>query len=38
MQEESPSTNKKWRNAYILVIGTLLLLIVFFYFFTKQFA
>jgi len=30
--------SKKWRNAYILVIGVLFLLIVFFYFFTKQFA
>ena len=38
MQEEKPSTTKKWRNAYALVIGTLILLIIFFYFFTKQFA
>jgi hypothetical protein len=38
MQEEKPSISKKWRNAYTLVIGTLILLIIFFYFFTKQFA
>jgi hypothetical protein len=38
MQEERPSTAKKWRNAYALVIGALILLIIFFYFFTKQFA
>jgi hypothetical protein len=38
MQEGESSINKKWRNAYALVIGTLILLIIFFYFFTKQFA
>jgi len=38
MQEENPSTTKKWRNAYAFVICTLILLIIFFYFFTKQFA
>jgi hypothetical protein len=38
MQKEKSSGNKKWRNAYILVIGVLFMLIVFFYFFTKQFA
>jgi len=38
MQKEKLSGNKKWRYAYILVIGVLFMLIVFFYFFTKQFA
>ena len=38
MQEEEFFINKKWRNAYALVIGALILLIIFFYFFTKQFA
>jgi hypothetical protein len=38
MQKEKNFTNKKWRNAYALVIGTLILLIILFYFFTKQFA
>ncbi len=38
MQQEKPLGNKKWRNAYMLVIGVLIMLIVFFYFFTKQFA
>jgi hypothetical protein len=38
MPEEKLSTSKKWRNAYVLVISTLILLIIFFYFFTKQFA
>jgi len=38
MQEEKTSISKKWRNAYVLVVGVLAMLIVFFYFFTKQFA
>jgi hypothetical protein len=38
MPAKKTSISKKWRNAYILVIGVLFMLIVFFYFFTKQFA
>jgi Mg2+ and Co2+ transporter CorA len=38
MSTAKSSISKKWRNAYILVIGVLVMLIVFFYFFTKQFA